>query len=806
MSSVNPSTFAQNVTFTATVSPAAATGTVTFNDGANTLGSVALASGMAAFSTTTLSAAAHSITVIYSGDANDATSASAALTQTVNLTPTTITLTSAPNPSRIGQAVTLTAMVSPAAATGTVTFNDGATSLGTGTLVGGVATLTTSSLALGTHTLTAAYGGDANDAASVSAPGPALNFTSAVPGTILDSTGAGTGFTTRLSGTGTTYFANDPNLTLNTGAGTLTVNSVATDLNGQINIANGEFVGFPLSAAGVTLNEDFSLSVTFRNIQFGLSADQIGLFAGTSSANAVRGGVLVAGSPEAYTIATVGGADQNPGASVALAPSPGDDVIFTLSRTSGTWAFMVQNLTTPANSGAVPITQPVNLNGVAGLMAGIYASNAGNATVRTETVSSFSFSAGVQSVIPLTSTTTTLMSSLNPSMPGQSVTVTATVAPATATGTVTFMDGANMLGTGPLSGGTTTFSTSALTTGMHSLTAVYSGDANDASSTSAALTQTVLPTATSTTLMSSLNPSVFAQNVTFTATVSPAAATGTVTFKDGANTLGAGGLAGGMATFSTAALSVAAHSITAVYGGDTNDTASTSAAFTQTVNQAATTTTLMSSVNPSSFGQGVTLTATVAPATATGTVTFKDGATTLGSSPLASGMTTFSTDALSVAAHSITAIYSGDTNDLSSTSAVFTQTVNQAATTTTVTSSVNPSTFGQSVTLTATVAPATATGTITFKDGATTLGSSALAGGMATFGTAVLSVAAHSITAVYGGDTNDAASTSVALTQTVNQGATTTALMSSLNPSTFGQNVTLTATVAPAAATGSSDV
>src|SRR4029077_18347928 len=144
------------------------------------------------------------------------------------------------------------------------------------------------------------------------------------------------------------------------------------------------------------------------------------------------------------------------------------------------------------------------------------------------------------------------------------------------------------------------------------------------------------------------------------------------------------------------------------------------------------------------------------------------------------------------------AVYSGDTNYASSTSSAFTQTVNKVTTATTLTSSLNPSTFGQAVTLTATVSPSSGpTGTVQFFDGATPLGTVALSGGTASLTTSTLAVGAHSITAVYSGDTNYAGSTSSALTQTVNRVTTATALTSSLNPSVFGQAVTLTATVSP---------
>src|SRR5207244_1906407 len=180
---------------------------------------------------------------------------------------------------------------------------------------------------------------------------------------------------------------------------------------------------------------------------------------------------------------------------------------------------------------------------------------------------------------------------------------------------------------------------SALGVGTHSITASYSGDSNFNGSTSAVLTQTVNKANTTTTVASSANPSVFGQSVTFTATVavvSPGAGSpsGSVTFLDGATTLGTGTLSGGTATFATSALAVGSHSITASYGGDTNFNTSTSAVLTQTVNKANTTTTVASSANPSVFGQSVTFTATVAAVapgagTPSGTVTFLDGATTL---------------------------------------------------------------------------------------------------------------------------------------------------------------------------------
>jgi Domain of unknown function (DUF4082)/Bacterial Ig-like domain (group 3)/Bacterial Ig-like domain/Bacterial Ig domain len=199
--------------------------------------------------------------------------------------------------------------------------------------------------------------------------------------------------------------------------------------------------------------------------------------------------------------------------------------------------------------------------------------------------------------------------------------------------------------------------------------------------------------------------------------------------------------------------------------------------FTQTLGQ--TTTALASSVNPSTAGQSVTFTATVAPTsgggTPTGQVTFMDGATTLGTGTLSGGVATFTTSALSAGTRSITAVYNGDSNYGGSTSAVLSQVVNQGSTSVALASSANPSTFGQSVTFTATLTVAsggTPTGQVTFMDGTTTLGTGALSGGVATFSTTTLSTGTHSITAVYNGDGNFGGGVSSALSQVVNQGST----------------------------------
>jgi len=238
-----------------------------------------------------------------------------------------------------------------------------------------------------------------------------------------------------------------------------------------------------------------------------------------------------------------------------------------------------------------------------------------------------------------------------------------------------------------------------------------------------------------------------------------------------------------------------------------NDSASEETLVTDP-NKENTTTALTSSQNPSVYGQAVTFTATVTPATtpgpATGSVTFKEGTTVLGTGSLdGTGKATFSSSALSVATHPITAEYSGDSTYNASSDSLD-QVVNKADTTTGVTSSANPSVVGQPVTFTANVtavAPGsgTPTGTITFKEGTTVLGTDSLDdAGQATLTSSTLTAGTQSITAEYSSDSNFNASNN-SLDQVVDKADTTTGVSSSANPSAVGQPVTFTATVAAVA-------
>ena len=272
-------------------------------------------------------------------------------------------------------------------------------------------------------------------------------------------------------------------------------------------------------------------------------------------------------------------------------------------------------------------------------------------------------------------------------------------------------------------------------------------------------------------------------------------------------TLGTATLSGGVATLVSSAAPTGEGVVTATYSGDSNDPAGVSAALGLKVSQAATTVALTSSAAPAAFGQWVQFTATVAPVspgagTPTGLVTFTDGKTTIGTAPLVNGMATLATTSLGIGGHSITATYGGDANDVGAASSAISQSV-QKATTSTVLKSRGGPVVGQAITFTATIrtaqpGSATPTGTVTFYDGTAVLGAVPSLGGVATLTTSALTVGKHSITAVYNGDANTAASATSRLTQSVAQSPTITTLTGSVSTPTPGQKVVLTATVAAA--------
>lgn len=189
-----------------------------------------------------------------------------------------------------------------------------------------------------------------------------------------------------------------------------------------------------------------------------------------------------------------------------------------------------------------------------------------------------------------------LITSGTPAPLGSHVTFTATITAPYATpanGSVSFFDGATLLGTGALGGtNTAAFSLSTLSLGAHTITARYAPAKNGAglynfnpSDTSIAQ---LIQTVSDVQLTSSLNPSFFGQAVTFSAATTvggaPAGAAGVITFADGRTLLASVALdAQGAAAYTTASLAVGSHLITATFTPGSSTTMGSSATLTQLV-------------------------------------------------------------------------------------------------------------------------------------------------------------------------------------------------------------------------------
>ena len=395
-------------------------------------------------------------------------------------------------------------------------------------------------------------------------------------------------------------------------------------------------------------------------------------------------------------------------------------------------------------------------------------------------------------------------------------------------GSVTFFDWTTPLATVGVSttGGVTTASldTSTLVEGPHFLTATYSGDPTFATSTAVAPAMVnVAEAATTVTVASASVQSVVGQTVVFSASIASSApgATGTVQFDDNGSLIGSGAVSGGQATFEASSLALGQHSITAIYEGDDNFVGGSSTnTVVQNVIPAATSTDVTSAEEPGLVGESIAYTATVAVATPgsgapTGTVSFSDGANPIPSCqdlalPPAPPLAVTCAEAYDASGtQDITASYSGDP-DFTASGGALTETVSPVTTTTSLVSSPAASTAGQSVTLTATVAPtagaANPDGTVSFSLDGTQLGNSVVSTtdgvSSASMLLTTLPLGSDSVTASYGGSADFLASTSVGSTVTVTKAMTTLGLLASTNPSTPGQPATLTATVFPGTGSG----
>ncbi|MEO7030473.1 MAG: Ig-like domain repeat protein [Acidobacteriaceae bacterium] len=781
-SSANPSVVNAAVTFVATVVSGGASpgGTINFLDGNNAICSnVALTEGGTANCTTSaLALGQHSITANYSGDPNNASAVSTPLTQVVQQA-VTVVLGATPNPSIVASSVMLTATVSAATGTpsGTVTFYDGAAVIGSASLVSGVATLSTVQLTPGIHSLSAKYSGDPTNAAGIS-------------NLVSETVNEGTTHTTLATSNGNVNFG-----------ATITLTATVSTTDGPAPTGIMQFKEGSAVLGTGSVDSMGNATFTFASLPPG-SHNIIAAYIGDGNDAASNSAPLLEVVQQIVTTTTLT-SDLNPASAGAVV-----HFIAKLSVAAGgtangpftgqvTFKFgaTVLGIAAVDATGAATITVgtlPVGGDSIIASYAGDsnYVPNASSAFIETITQAGMSLTlAGPATVNVATPTVFTVALTVNGPVPN---------------GTLTLQDGGVAIGVQAVTAsGTFTFTTSSLALGRHTLTAVFSGDPNYATTTSNAATTIVQQASTTTSLQSSLNPQIIGLNVTFTASVSSPSPniTGSITLQDGATAIGSAPVnAAGVTSFTLSTLTFGAHPLTAIYSGDTNHVASTSIVLTQKIVQPATTA-LASSNNPATATSSVVFTAQLtgtASLTPTGVITFRDGANVLAAVTVdAAGSATFSTTSLLVGTHSITASYAGDQNFAAVTSTALLETIQNASTQIVLSASSNPAIYATPLTLTATITTngAIATGPVTFTDAGRTIGTGLLnAGGVATLTTSTLAAGPHTIVANYAGDRNTSVSVSTPFALVVEQ-LTSTTLATSTNPALTLSSVVLTAAV-----------
>ncbi|GAA1895492.1 hypothetical protein GCM10009716_01830 [Streptomyces sodiiphilus] len=756
------------VTFTATVSAVAPgagtpTGTVEFTVNGTVLTGTLDGSGVATASTP-LDVGTYTVTATYQGD-GDFTSSVGVVQQVVQQASSETSVSVDPSPSVAGEVVSLTATVSAVAPgagtpTGLVQFTVDGVSVGTGTLDGsGVATVTTALPDAGSYSVVATYLGDAEFVQSSDTVLQVVEQASSETSLVSDPNPS-------VSGEVVTFTATVSAVA--PGAGTPT-GTVEFTVNGTVLTGTLDGSGVATASTTLTTAGPYTLTATY-------SGDAE--FLGATDSDSL---VVQQASSETSLVS-----DPNPSVS-------GEVVTFT-----ATVSAVAPGAGTPTGTVEFVITGGPTLTGTldAGGVATVSAPLTGGSYPVTATYQGdgdfTSSSDSLVQVVGQAQTTTSLVTDPNPSVVGETVTFTATVAAVTPgsgtpTGSVLFEVNGTML-TGTLdAGGVATVSTELDTAGLFAVTATYQGDSEFAQSSGTVL-QVVEPAATTTVLTSAPNPSSSGEQVTFTATVTadaPGAGTPTGTvqfFVDGA--LLTGTLDGsGVATVSTA-LPAGTYTVTANYQGDGNYQSS-SDSLVQVVEPAETTVTLTAAPNPAVCGEQVTLTATVASTgdgVPTGAVEFVvQGGPTYTAVLDGTGTATVTAD-FQPGTYLVTATYAGDGEYAGATSNQVTLQVNQAQSNLTLTSSPNPSSIGQTVTFCATVQASppgagTPSGTVTFVvAGGPTLTGTLNANGQVCVTTSFATAGPRTVTATYSGDTCFAGSTG---SMTHNVGATATRMTAS---------------------------
>ena len=770
----------QTITFTANVSvtsgTATPTGSVVFTSNGSQIATCSLTSGSCTATYSWSVIGTYSIVANYSASGAFIDSSSSALSQVINRRATSSTVDSNNSPAILGQPIVHTVRVvstlgTGPAITGTAILHAYLTDtvIGNCTVVAGTCQINLVASTVGHHRIWIEYTGNATDYAPSNSPYVYQdNVAKPTPSVVVTTTPTSpTDFGTAVTIQATVSGSNG------------TPTGVITFKEGGTNIAQCTLNGSgtcsaalnSLSAASHTLTAVFGEDTNYSGAEGSVTHVVNAVVVSTTTTLQSSANPAISGHAVTFT-ATVSASGGTPTGSVKFSNGATEIATCTLngsgSCTVTTDALPVGSLTINANYLGAPLFNT-------------------SSTSISQTISD-----------PTTKITTTLLTASDTATVGSVITLTATVTNLIqVTGEVSFKDGETSIGTCTLSTGSCQITVTPNIVGVHIYSANYLGTA-DFDPSSASKSVTVAKKNANLRVTADKNPAPRINPVVFTVTLD-SSATGSITVIDGSNPIqGCASLTGGSCSITEHFAELGTHNLHFNYLGDDQHSGATFD-LDLVVGSVIPTVTVTSSAVTVEYGVAITFTATLSESAASGTINFSEGGTGIGSCVISSGACSITISNLNVATHSITAVYSGDSQNAGVTSPDFIQLVTLSNTTTTIATTSNPFEYGSGLVITATVINQGTgpTGTVQFEDVTTSptviLGTCVLVGRTCfiTLDTS-LTIGTHTIAAEYTSDGNYAGSRSANITQVITAPTAAVAVISSDSVVNSGDAITFT--------------